>query len=92
MTITLQQLVMVNRDEKGLYRSHRSIVLTKYKCIVFSSQSDDCKHFRSEIGDNRKGIASDFGIGRYNHRLLLLKLDKQNSGTIYRPIFAANKA
>ena len=26
------------------------------------------------------------------HRLLLLKLDKQIDGTIYRPILAANKA
>ena len=28
----------------------------------------------------------------YHHRLLLLKLDKQISGTIYRPFIAANKA
>ena len=31
-------------------------------------------------------------LRRYHHRLLLLKLDKQISGTIYQPILAANKA
>ena len=34
---------------------------------------------------NKKTIAKD-------HRLLLLKLDKQIGGTIYRPILAANEA
>ena len=40
----------------------------------------------------REGISLIFWVTNAIGRLLLLKLDKQISGTIYWPILAANKA
>ena len=37
-------------------------------------------------------VLTNQSVCSYGHRLLLLKLDKQIGGTIYRPILAANEA
>ena len=59
--------------------------------LVLREQLVTGDHQRVHVGDGATCSLKTSKVNK-NHRLLLLKLDKQSGGTIYRPFLVANEA
>ena len=59
---------------------------------MFRSTQCQQTEFTLKMILNRSAKRTEKWYVEYHHRLLLLKLDKQNGGTIYWPILTVNEA